>query len=187
MSKMSEKDLLIERRAEEVLRNSLALSVPIDLNKVCKHLGVHVHYETLEDKVSGVLMIKGGERHALINVEHHPNRQRFSLAHELGHLVLHDCRQDRLFIDTIMRVYQRVGAASDKAYTSGDSLTTPAEEREANHFASALLMPESLIIEHSKHLDLEEESDIALLARTFSVSDQAMSIRLQKLRLLSVT
>lgn len=177
----------IEKLADEVLRKCGALSVPVDLHRVCDQLGVKVHYEKLEEKVSGVLMIKGSEKHALINLEHHPNRQRFSLAHELGHLVLHDCRQDRLFIDTTMRVYQRVGASSDEAYSNGDSLTTPAEEREANRFASALLMPEALVRSHAIQLDLEEETDVALLARTFSVSDQAMSIRLQKLHLLSLS
>ena len=176
----------IETRAEKVLRKAQAFSVPVDLDRACTSLGVTVHYEQLEDKVSGVLMIKGGEKHALINVDHHPNRQRFSLAHEIGHLVLHACLDDRLFIDTNMRVYQRVGAPSDEAYANGESLTTPTEEKEANLFASALLMPEDLLRAAALHLDLEEEADVALLARTFSVSDQAMSIRLQQLGLLKV-
>lgn len=186
MSMTSDRSSFIEKRAEKILRDSDALSVPVDLQRICDHLSVKVHYEELEDKVSGVLMIKGGDRHALINDKHHPNRQRFSLAHELGHLVLHDCREDRLFIDTTMRMYQRVGASSDEAYTNSDSLTTPAEEREANLFASALLMPEDLIHVEAEHLSLEEETDVALLARTFSVSDQAMSIRLQKLQMLKL-
>jgi Zn-dependent peptidase ImmA (M78 family) len=177
---------LIETRAEECLRNAKAFSVPVNLERVCDSLDVEVHYEQLEDKVSGVLMIKGGEKHALINAKHHPNRRRFSLAHELGHLVLHDCREDRLFIDTSLRVYQRVGAPSDETYGNADSLTTPMEEREANLFASALLMPEDLVRSQALDLDLEEEGDVAFLARMFSVSDQAMFIRLQQLGLMRV-
>lgn len=186
MRKTSDRGATIETRAEEVVRKAQAFRAPVDLDKVCESLGVKVHYENLEDKVSGVLMIKGGEKHALINFEHHPNRQRFSLAHEIGHLVLHDCRHDRLFIDTNMRVYQRVGAPSHEAYANADSLTTPIEEKEANLFASALLMPEDLLRSEALRLDLEEEMDVALLARMFSVSDQAMSIRLQQLHLLKV-
>jgi Zn-dependent peptidase ImmA (M78 family) len=172
--------------AEKCLRGANAFSAPIDLERVSNSLGVRVHHEQLEDKVSGVLVIKGGQKHALINSKHHPNRQRFSLAHELGHLVLHDCREDRLFIDTSLRMYQRVGAPSDEAYFNAQSLTTATEEREANLFASALLMPLDLVRAQASHLDLEEEADVTLLARLFSVSDQAMSIRLQQLRLLSV-
>jgi Zn-dependent peptidase ImmA (M78 family) len=172
--------------AEKCLREAESFSVPVDLQRVSDSLGVRVHYEELEDRVSGVLVIKGGQKHALINSKHHPNRQRFSLAHEIGHLVLHDCRQDRLFIDTNLRMYQRVGAPSDEAYANGQSLTTPTEEREANLFASAILMPEDLVKSQARNIDLEDEADVALLARLFSVSDQAMSIRLHQLRVLRV-
>lgn len=182
----TERAEFIERRAVEILRSASALEAPVDLNKVASSLSVQVHHDTLEDNVSGVLIVKGGEHHALVNATHHSNRQRFSLAHEFGHLVLHDCDSDRLFIDTNMRVYQRVGAATDEAYSQPGSTTTPDEEREANLFASALLMPSDLILRESLNLDLSEETDIAYLARLFAVSDQAMSIRLQQLRLVQL-
>lgn len=175
----------IERRATEVLHQAGAYDVPVDLAKVAQHLDVSVHYDPLEDKVSGVLVIKGGERHALINGTHHSNRQRFSLGHEFGHLVLHDAEGDRLFIDTNMRVYQRVGASTDSAYSQADSSTKPHEEREANQFASSLLMPDDLVRRESQNLDLSDEYDVAYLARRFGVSDQAMSIRLQQLGLIT--
>lgn len=177
----------IERRAVEILERASAFDVPVDLEKVARTLEVNVHFDTLEDKVSGVLVVKGEERNALINATHHSNRQRFSLAHEFGHLVLHDSEGDRLFIDTNMRVYQRVGAATDEVYSQPDSTTKPHEEREANQFASALLMPSELVQREAVNLDLSEETDVAYLARTFGVSDQAMSIRLQQLGLLQPT
>ena len=80
----------IERRAEEVRRRAGALSIPIDLNRGADALGVKVHHETLEDQISGVLIVKGSERHVLVNKTHHSNRQRFTTSHEFGHLVLHD-------------------------------------------------------------------------------------------------
>lgn len=177
----------IERRAADVLERASAFDVPVDLAKVARSLEVNVHFDTLEDKVSGVLVVKGAERNVLINATHHSNRQRFSLAHELGHLVLHDSEGDRLFIDTNMRVYQRVGAATNEAYSQPDSTTKPHEEREANQFASALLMPSALVQREAVNLDLSEETDVAYLARTFGVSDQAMTIRLQQLGLLELT
>ena len=176
----------LERKSVQVLQECDAFIVPVDLDKVCAAHRVKVHMEPLEDNVSGVLIIKGGERHALINAAHHTNRQRFSLAHEIGHLLLHDNRGDRLFIDTRMRVYQRAGAPHDDVYTNAHATTKPHEEAEANMFASALLMPKPLLEKAAKGLDLEEEAGIATLARMFAVSDQAMSIRLQQLNLVTV-
>ena len=78
----------IELAAQEVLRSAGALSVPVDLDRVAAALGVRVHQEEFEDQVSGVLIVKGAERHIMVNKAHHANRQRFSIAHELGHLLL---------------------------------------------------------------------------------------------------
>ena len=86
-----------------------------------------------------------------------------------------------------MRVYQRVGSSTDDAYSQPDSQTTPGEEREANQFASALLMPEPLIRREAQDLYLGERTDIAYLARLFGVSDQAMAIRLQQLHVVNLT
>lgn len=177
----------IEQEAVRVATAAGATALPIDLDLIARSLGVNVSHETLEDNVSGVLMVSGTRRYVLINEKHHSNRQRFSLAHELGHLVLHDSTGDRVFIDTNMRVYQRVGTPLDAAYNQPGSTTTAVEEREANLFASVLLMPSQPLREGAQGLDLSDESDVAYLARVFAVSDQAMTIRLQHLRLLEAS
>lgn len=171
----------IESSAEGLLRRAGALSMPVDIHKVAVCLDVKVHSETLEDQMSGVLVIKGSEHHILVNSAHHANRQRFTIAHELGHLVLHDTSQDRLFIDAQLRVYQRAGEPSASAYTDPNSLTTPQEEREANFFAAALLMPATLVRHAAFKATVWDEHDVASLAQSFGVSEQAMSIRLQRL------
>lgn len=176
----------IERDAEEVLRQAGALSVPIDLNRVANSLFVKVHQEQMEDRVSGALIVKGGERHIIVNRAHHPNRQRFTTAHELGHLVLHDDTGDKLFIDEQLRVYQRVGEASSTAYKQSNSTTDPRMEWEANMFAAALLMPASLLRHAALGHNLWDEHDIEALAGAFGVSAQAMSIRLQQLHVVQV-
>ena len=179
----------IEQRAQQVLWNADAIFAPVDIVKVAASLGATVHYQAFEDHVSGVLAVQGGARHILINKTHHPNRQRFTAAHECGHLVLHhgDKQSDGLFIDTQMHVYKRVGVPSSVDYTSRESTTTPAQEREANLFASAILMPAPLLTRAIESIDHDlDEDDITSLATTFGVSAQAMSIRLQNLGLLSV-
>lgn len=171
----------IEQRAVELLYQANAMSAPVDPLKVANALGVRVHYQTFEDEVSGVLLIQDKDRHILVNKSHHPNRQRFSIAHELGHLVLHDQKGNRLFIDTHLRLYQRVGAPNSAAYSEPGSATTPQEEREANQFAAALLMPRPLLETATFERDLWDEIDISTLATNFAVSEQAMAIRLQQL------
>ena len=177
----------IEDASLACLQKADALSVPVDAVKVAKSLKVSVHQETLEEEVSGVLLIKGPERHILVNRAHHPNRQRFSIAHELGHLVLHHKEKDgdRLFVDTHIKLYQRVGAPSDKAYSEPGSATTPNEERQANEFASSLLMPASLLEQAARERDLRDELDVSALATMFAVSEQAMAIRLQQLQVVN--
>ena len=175
----------IERTAQEVLRMAGALSVPVDLGRVASALGVRVHDEEFEDQVSGVLIVKGTERHIMVNKAHHSNRRRFSIAHELGHLSLHDNQADQVFIDHQIRVYHRVGEASSAVYTQPGAMTDPKQEREANMFAAALLMPEPLVKRAALERDMWDEFDVATLAKAFGVSEQAMSIRLQQLNVVS--
>ncbi|KQX22128.1 ImmA/IrrE family metallo-endopeptidase [Variovorax sp. Root434] len=174
----------VEGKAANLLRQADALRAPVDVRKVARHLDAQVHEQTLEDVVSGVLVIRGDERHIMVNKAHHPNRQRFSIAHELGHLVLHHKQGDNLFIDKHLSIYQRVGSATSIAYQQPGSSTTPADEREANQFASALLMPKELLLFATKDRDLWDELDIATLASQFGVSEQAMTIRLRQLGIL---
>lgn len=177
----------IEARALAVLASAGEATVPILVDRVAESLGAELHFETLDDNVSGMLVCKGAAKHIAINAGHHPNRQRFTVAHECGHLVLHHGVEDRLFLDTHIRVYQRNGSSSSTVYAESGSTTTPEEERQANEFASALLMPKALLEEHVERfsLDLADEYGVSLLAISFGVSEQAMSIRLQQLRLIS--
>lgn len=185
--------LQIDLAAQEVLRQASALSLPIDLDKVLSSLNVRVHEEPLEEDVSAVLIVKGAQRHVLVNKGHSANRKRFSIAHELGHLILHDevdtgdLDGERMFIDRQIRVYHRVGEASSPIYKQDGCLTDEVQEREANAFAASLLMPAHHVVRAALERDLFDELSVATLARTFGVSEQAMSIRLQQLKLVAVS
>lgn len=170
----------IEARAAEVLRHAGALSAPVDLHRISESLGAKIKYTPLEDKVSGVLLVKGNEKHIMINSSHSATRQRFTFAHELGHLQLHETK-DRLFIDEQMRVYQRVDVSHSSVYQQPGSMTSPVEEQEANLFAACLLMPRALLERAALERDLTDELEVSALATAFAVSEQAMSIRLQQL------
>lgn len=174
--------------ADDLLRRANAFSVPVNVELVARNTGVQLHKEALDDEVSGMLVVKENAKHIVVNAAHHENRQRFTIAHELGHLLLHHGSGDQLFVDTKLVVYQRAGVPKASAYTSLESTTTPEQEREANLFAAGLLMPEPLLREFidSRQLDIADEFDISLLASAFKVSEQAMSIRLQRLQFMSL-
>lgn len=182
---MAAKGAALDREVATLLQAAGVDSVPVDVEAVARYLNAQVHHQPLEDDVSGVLAIKGTAKHIIVNSLHHANRKRFTIAHEIGHLQLHHDDGDRLFIDKQMTIYQRVGSTA--AYTSPNSTTTPEEEREANRFASAMLMPAEHLRRIAKEVDLFDEVDVSKIAALFEVSEQAMSIRLQQLNLVSPT
>lgn len=179
----------IALQANELLTRLNLTSLPIDVDGVARGLGIAVHYQPLEDEVSGMLVVKDGTKHIIVNSSHHPNRRRFTTSHEIGHLVLHHKDGDQLFVDTKLMVYQRAGTPSSATYISPNSTTSPEQEREANIFAASLLMPESILQEFidSQGVDISDEFDISRLASAFGVSEQAMSIRLKNLNLVEYT
>ncbi len=165
----------IEQKAQALLRESDAYRVPIPLDLVFNHLGLVAQARALTD-ASGVLVVEGGRGVIGYNSTHSSLRQRFTMAHEVGHYVLHvKGKQSHLFIDK--SVYRR----DDESSTGNDH-----QEVEANKFAAALLMPAELVrLEVQKSgLDLDDEDAIAALARRFNVSAAAMSFRLGNIGLL---
>lgn len=112
-----------------------------------------------------------------VNASHAPTRQRFTIAHELGHLLLHESRP--MIVDT--HLYRR-----DEVSSMG----TKPEEREANGFAAELLMPAAFVEDEVREL-VDQQPNVTArrlveqLAKRFDVSPQAMEIRLGNLEILS--
>ncbi|MGI0134023.1 MAG: ImmA/IrrE family metallo-endopeptidase, partial [Candidatus Micrarchaeaceae archaeon] len=155
----------IDQKATDLLRELDSLRVPVDVEAVVRKLGAEVVYGDLEDDMSGFLLRENGVMTIAVNRLHHPNRQRFTVAHECGHLYLHGDPGDRLWVDKATIFYR------DASSSSGDKLA----EIQANQFAAGLLMPELLLKEHLT----EELSDVDIfrLALRFQVSEQAMTLR----------
>lgn len=166
----------IERKAESLLRDSGVRDLPVDLEKIAKHLDVEIKYEDLDDDVSGCLVVENNKSTVVVNNGHHSNRQRFTIAHELGHYCLHvkSGNNSALFVDKKYAVHHRNADSSLGAYKN---------EREANLFASILLMPKNMVGQavEEQGFDFFDESDIYLLSRKFGVSEQALGFRLARL------
>jgi Zn-dependent peptidase ImmA (M78 family) len=163
----------IDERAEKLLRDTDLFTAPIEVRAVAEAANARVVYEDLDDDVSGFLLRDKGSITIAINKQHPPNRQRFTLAHEIGHLVLHADQGDRLWLDKAY--YFRDGSSS-----KGDQ----ASEVQANQFAAGLLMPEELVRAEVGDIDHITEIDVKRLAKKFEVSERAMTFRLISLELL---
>jgi Zn-dependent peptidase ImmA (M78 family) len=166
-----------EREAAKLLQRFSVKKVPVPVEEVAQHLGAAIVRERLESTISGLLLREGGARLIAVNNAHHPRRQRFTIAHELGHLQMHN---GDYIVDSILRVNRRDDLSS---------MATDSEEIEANAFAAALLMPPILVrgaLEQIRASRLGNPSRLGEhLAEQFGVSAEAMSYRLINLGLSS--
>lgn len=142
------------------------------MERLARELDADVLYEPLEPNVSGFLVHASGRVAIAVNSLHHSNRQRFTLSHEIGHLVLHQ-GSPTVFVDDIMVHFRSEdsGGVSDP------------REAEANEFAAALLMPEACLRQDLREQFIDAFDDVAVrhLATRYSVSSQALTIRLSRL------
>ena len=120
-----------------------------------------------------MIYIKDGVPIIGVNSLHHPLRQRFTIAHELGHLELHrEMITSKVHVDKDFPVLMR----DPKSATGTEKV-----EIEANQFAAELLMPEALIKQalESEPFDIDDDGPIEELAKKFRVSKQALEYRIR--------
>lgn len=150
----------------------------VNVKSLIETLGIEINPVELPDEVSGLLHVEEGKKPRIfVNALHHSNRQRFTMAHELGHFILHKNRG--LHID------KKTFSRNALSQTGLDPI-----EIEANRFAAELLMPNLLIkqeiagkedlVDSAGYIDAQGDF-IYELAQAFGVSTAAMSIRLQSL------
>lgn len=150
-------------------------TVPVPLEKVGEHFGAKIRYAPLDEELSGIIFIRDAVPIIGINAIHHPNRQRFTLAHEFGHLVLHKhLITSMVHVDKKLPFFMR-----DAKSASG----TDKIEIEANQFAAELLMPQAILLNEIQReaFDIDDEAPLEQLARKFRVSKQAMGHRIQNI------
>ncbi|WP_432040829.1 ImmA/IrrE family metallo-endopeptidase [Streptomyces chartreusis] len=172
------------RRAEQAAARLLVeageASPPVSVERLADHLGVVVSRSAFKDgDISGMLIRQDGRAPVVgVNDVHSGHRQRFTIAHELGHYLLHPGRE--IVLDRPVRVNLR-----DKT----SSMATDREEIEANAFAASLLMPADLVRSELQRLPATVRQDpercTGELAGIFDVSESAMGFRLINLGLVS--
>jgi Zn-dependent peptidase ImmA (M78 family) len=158
-------------KADEVIAELAVTSAPVPVEKIARKLGVQVRYAPFDGEISGMSNVRDGVSIIGVNNLHHPHRQRFTLAHELGHVLLHaDVLERHVHLDR--------GSLYRNSLSSAG---TDAREKVANAFASELLIPAPLL-EHAidDRLDLEDDEAVGRLAKRFKVSLAAMHYRLSR-------
>lgn len=155
-----------EEAAERVRKEFWGDTVPVDPAQVAEALGLEVLAAQLGPQLAGALVKEPGrDPRIFLNGADSSNRKRFTCAHEIGHFV------------------KRVDADSDyEYYDFRDSFSSSSgvdpEERYANAFAAALLMPR----ERLKQMKREGLKDLEMASR-LGVSREAMIYRLKALDL----
>ena len=163
----------IRETAEKILAQYGVKRAPVPVDKIAAFLGAKVKYSPFDGELAGVLARNHDRIVIGVNSSHHSNRQRFTIAHECGHLLLHE---GEAFVDKSFpfRVNLRDGVSS---------MAIDPHEIEANRFAAELLMPYDMIIEdlQNRDIDIENEQEIKTLSKKYGVSVQAMTHRITNL------
>jgi predicted transcriptional regulator len=156
----------INRLAETVL-STCELSVPIPMDEAVRRLRGDLAFVAKADFEAKIEKTDTGFRITLPQDGYEP-RERFSIAHELGHLFLHmgylvDEAKWNSIEDYTDSVYYRYGYS--------------VEESEANEFAGAFLMPRAEFARVAQQHQDGDEYDITRIAEQFNVSAGAAVTR----------
>lgn len=157
---------IAREKARNILLMYRIIQAPIDIKKIAKLLGFEIVPFDFPDTISAVIRINGTTKVIGVNKNHVEARQRFSIAHELGHYLSgHEnfTHEKKIVVDPERKYL-------DPQYR---------EEQESDDFAAELLMPESML----KKDVLEKDIEVSELAKKYDVSEQAMLIQLVNLKL----
>lgn len=126
----------------------------VPVGEICEKLGLKAEFTKLEEGHSGYL--DRASQTIFINERYSGSRNLFTVAHEIGHYILHESDKDHRFDQY-------------KKYTS-EGLK---REWEANQFAGELVMPKYKFEEIFREL----QGNLKKIADWFGVSQRAVEVR----------
>lgn len=155
---------------------------PVPVEEIASRYDIEVCQLRGNSDIFGAILRTNGRVLIAVNPAQHPNRQRFTLAHELGHYFCHP--QEAEHVDRDFRISWR---------NSDSSKGVDWKEIEANQFAAVLLMPEEflrrdldrIVVGRDLAAPVFDEPTIKHLASRYMVSPAAMRFRLANLGLLA--
>jgi Zn-dependent peptidase ImmA (M78 family) len=135
-------------------------TMPLDVISVAtKLLGLRLQFKPLGESISGCLKLIDDRWTVYINSDDHPKRQRFTLAHEIAHFILHKDKKGYDFVDN---EFFRSSSSQNRI------------EQEANNFAGAILIPKDEL----KRLVVDKNiRELDTLSDFFDTSAIAVKVR----------
>lgn len=136
---------------------------PVSIGDIIKHIkkekDLSIHPWAFGDDTDGIQITEGEKATIGYNQTQHPHRQRFTVAHEIGHLLLGHTGRNFIL----------------------DLNSKKPEEIEANQFAAELLMP----LEMLKKDFQNGKKNAKCIAKAYNVSEKAVWWRLYDCKLIT--
>jgi len=168
----------------DLLNTNRIIKAAVPVDKIAENLGATILYEPNEDDLSGFLLRQKGRDKIIIgvNASHPETRRRFTISHEIGHLLLHS--EESFHIDRSSEGFERRPIRHKFERNKDSSTGSNRIEREANLFAAELLMPVAFIEKDMARLgriDVLHDLRLVKMADDYGVSVQALTYRLNYL------
>lgn len=156
-----------EEIVSQLMREAKLSAPPIDLQAISA-LWPSLNVSEEEIDKEGYLIFLGSHGAELIlRRADSPNRKRFTFAHELGHWVLSNTREGKIYLDNPTPVTR----------STHGTRRTP-EEMWCNEFASKLLMPTAAVCNYLRGPAEDVPGKLATGHKTFGVSEDAFLFRI---------
>jgi len=150
-----------QREAIRLLNEAGVIEPPVNPVAIANYVGVNVRFVAFQGESVGVAGLFDPVQNAiLVNQEESGVRQTFTIAHELGHKVMHEEWANSQAYKVLWR---------DPSRRPNDRW-----EKEANAFAANLLMPREMFDKYRSY-------PTSMVARIFAVSEEAARWRQQNL------
>ncbi len=147
-----------QKEAEKILRENYITQAPVPVEELVEYEGLGLIRTKFDNgDVAGVINLE--TKYLLVNSADSERRQRFTIAHELGHWLLHE---ELMYSNRNLAVLFRnpIGEEQD------------AFEKEANFFAANLLVPNNMLADAVK---MHQDNNV--LANLFNVSISVIGFR----------
>lgn len=150
---------LVREQVKKLREKNYIYSAPVNAKEIAKKEGLQIvfaKFGSLFNRINGFLDFN--DKIIIVNSERKPYVQNFTIAHELGHWLLHNDRRK----EYVLKLSCPNGGEDDPM------------EKEANTFAAELLVPMKELMEYKKKGISNKE-----LAKMFFVSEKVIEHRLE--------
>lgn len=157
-----------------------------NLEEFIESFGVKVYYSNMDGfsdlyNVSGYSIVKDGKPEIVINANDSYKRQRFTMAHEFGHIIMHwdwlNNQENGLNPKNTEILFRK------SFYINAENT----KEMQANEFAAELLIPKDVLIANIGNIDEIRNNPFLFdrvksrVAKAFEVSESFAQVQLNKI------